>query len=147
MRNEDDKKMGRFFVDVEIVNNRDLAVALAGQLDPAKVRRKTIRALVDSGATLMVLPQAVAKELGLPAKKNKVKVRYADGRRGLRVEVDDVRVYLLGRDAAFSAIVEPKRDTALLGAVVLETLDLLVDCNNQHLVRRDPDHVLSEIGW
>jgi predicted aspartyl protease len=147
MDHKDNPKMGRFYVDVEIVNYRDVLNALSGHLDPAKVRRKTIRGLVDSGATQMVLPQAVAKELGLPAKKNKVKVRYADGRRGLRIEVDDVRVFLLGRDASFNAIVEPKRDDTLIGAVVLETLDLLVDCNNQRLVRRDPDHVISEIGW
>jgi predicted aspartyl protease len=146
MNKTDKQEMGRFFVDVEIVNNRDLGNALSGHLDPKKVRRKTVRALVDCGAALLVLPQAVAKELGLPVKKKKVRVKYADGHKGLRVEVDEVRVYLSGRDAPFTAIVESKRDTALIGAIVLEALDLLVDCTNQRLVPRDPDHVLSEIG-
>lgn len=77
-------KMGRFTVEVEITNNRDLANAESGYLDPAKVRRKTIRGVVDSGATRLVLPGALAKELGLPIKKKKVKVRYADGRRAMR---------------------------------------------------------------
>jgi predicted aspartyl protease len=107
-----------------------------------------IRALGDCGAALwvLVLPQALVKELGLPAKKNKVTVKYADGHKGVRVEVDEVRVYLMGRDAPFAAIVEPKRDTALIGAIVLEALDLLVDCTNQRLVPRDPNSVVCEIG-
>jgi predicted aspartyl protease len=120
------KKMGRFSVEFEIANNRDLAYALSGQLDPAKVRRMKISGLVDPGATRLVLPVAVAKELGLPVKKSKVKVRYADGRRSLRTEVEEIRLYLLGRDSIFSAIVEPKRETTLIGAIVLEELDFLV---------------------
>jgi len=35
--------------------------------------------------------------------------------------------------------------TALLGAIVLEDLDLLVDCSTQKLVPRDPRGALYEI--
>lgn len=138
--------MGRITIEVEIANNEDLIRARNGDLDSSEVRRMKIQGLVDSGATRMVLPQAVVKELGLPLKAKKVKVRYADGRRGLRAEAEQVGVFLLGRDGVFSAIVEPKRETALIGAIVLEDLDLLVDCAKLQLVRRDPDYVVSEIG-
>ena len=145
MRTLEKKKMGRFTIEFEIANNRDLGNSLTGHLDAAKVRRKTIRGVVDSGATRLVLPASVAKELGLPIKEKKVKVRHADGRRGLRTEVEEVRLYLQGRDGIFSAVVEPKRDTALVGAIVLEELDFLVDCTKGCLVPRDPDYVVSEI--
>ncbi len=145
MQNKGNHQMGRFYVDVDLANNEDLVEARRGHLDPAKVRRTTIRGVVDSGAARLVLPQAVAKELGLPVKKKKIKVRYADGRRALRAEVDEVRLYLRGRDGVFSAVVEPKRDTALIGAIVLEDLDFLVDCTKLCLVPRDPDYVVSEI--
>jgi predicted aspartyl protease len=145
MHSKNGKTMGRFAVEVEIVNNRDLANAASGHIAAGQVRRCMIQGVVDPDATELVLPQAVTKELGLPIKKNKIKVRYADGRRTLRTQVDDVRVYLLGRDAVFNAIVEPKRDTALIGALVLESLDYLVDCKKQRLVPRDPDYILSEI--
>lgn len=137
--------MGRLTVDVEIVNNEDLVEAKRGHLDPSKVRRKTIRGVVDSGEAYLVLPKSVVAELGLPMKAKKIKVRYADGRRGMRSEADEIRLNLLGRDGLFAAIVEPNRDTALIGAIVLEALDLLVDCNRQQLVPRDPDTILSEI--
>jgi predicted aspartyl protease len=145
MKTKEKTKMGRFSVEFEIANNQDLAMSTHGHLDPGKVRRKLIRGVVDPGATRLVLPLAVAKELGLPVKKQKIKVRYADGRRGLRTEVEEIHLYLLGRDGVFKAVVEPKRETALIGAIVLEDLDFLVDCTKQCLVPRDPDHIVSEI--
>jgi hypothetical protein len=145
MKTLEKSKVGRISVEFEIANNQDLARAEHGDIDPSEVRRATIRGVVDSGATRLVLPKSVVVELGLPIKKKKIKVRYADGRRGMRVEVDDVRLFLLKRDGIFSAIVEPKRDTALIGAIVLEDLDLLVDCAHLRLVPRDPDFVVSEI--
>ena len=45
----------------------------------------------------------------------------------------------------FSAVVEPKPDTAIIGAIVLNDLDFLVDCTKLFLVPRDPDYVVSEI--
>jgi predicted aspartyl protease len=145
MNTKGNHHMGRIPVDVEISNNRDVENSLSGHLDAAKVRRKTIRAIVDSGATRLVLPLSLVKELGLPLKKNKIKVRYADGRKGLRSEVGAVLLRLQGREDVFSAVVEPKRDTALIGAIVLEDLDFLVDCTKLRLVPRDPDHIVSEL--
>lgn len=115
-------------------------------LDPPQeqVRRQTIRATVDSGATKLVLPEALVNELGLP-RGDKIKVRYADGRSAVRQGAEGAYVELLGRHGTFSAVVEPKRDTALLGAIVLENLDLLIDCPNERVVPRDPKVVVHEI--
>jgi predicted aspartyl protease len=104
-----------------------------------------IQGLVDPGATRMVLPAAVVKELGLSIKDQKIQVRYADGRRALRKEVAGVHVAVQGRSGLFQAVVEPKPETALIGAIVLEDLDFLVDCGKQRLVPRDPDFVVNEI--
>lgn len=145
MRNGGNARMGRFNVEFEIANNADLILERSGHLNADEIRRKTIQGTVDSGATDLILPGSVARELGFPVRKSKTRVRYADGRRALRSEVDEVRLYLMGRDSIFTAIVEPKRDIALIGAIVLEKLDLLVDCRNLRLVPRDPDYVLSEI--
>jgi hypothetical protein len=45
----------------------------------------------------------------------------------------------------FTAVVEPNRKTALIGAIVLEDLDFLVGCTGQRLIPRDPRYVVSEI--
>jgi predicted aspartyl protease len=108
------------------------------------VRRLTIKGVVDSGAAKFVLPKAVVQQLGLPI-TGKVKVCNADGHSATRQTVEGVYVDLLGRQGTFNAIVEPKRETALIGAIILEELDLLVDCTHQRLVPRDPRYVISEI--
>jgi hypothetical protein len=59
-------------------------------------------------------------------------------RRGALVE-------LLGREGVFTAVVEPKLDTALIGAIVLEELDLVVDGTTQRLHPRDPNWIVSKI--
>jgi predicted aspartyl protease len=144
MRTKGAKKVGRFSVEFEVANFGDLAAARSGLLDPEKVRRRTIRGVVDSGAHRLVLPGALVKRLGL-VPSSKVRVRYADGRRATRDAVDGVYLTLQGRHGTFTAVVEPGRRSALLGAIVLEDLDFLVDCVNERLIPRDPRFVISEI--
>jgi hypothetical protein len=136
--------VGRFSVDVHVANNDDLAAVRRGTLSPDKVRRLTIRGVVDSEANRLVLPQAVVKQLGCPAGRD-VQVKYADGRTGSRPTAQQVSVEIQGRDDVFSAVVEPRRQSALVGAIVLETLDFMVDCTGQRLVPRDPRFIISEI--
>ena len=136
--------MGRFSVEFEVANHVDVVHAQSGLLERDKVRRVTIMGVVDPGATRLVLPGKVAKELGLPS-MGKVKVRYANEQTATRDAVGDVDVRLLKRGGVFTAIVEPKRRTALIGAIVLEDLDFLVDCSAQQLVPRDPRYIVSEI--
>jgi predicted aspartyl protease len=137
-------KVGRFAIEFDVANFADIANARDGILQPDKVRRQTISGVVDCGAVLLVLPQSVVKQLGLKS-SGKVNVRYADQRTAVRDMVEGVYVEILGRHSVFSALVEPKRRSALIGATVLETLDLLVDCTNQRLVPRDPRFIISEI--
>jgi predicted aspartyl protease len=136
--------VGRFSVEFEVANNDDLALVRRGLLEPDQVRRETIQGTVDSGAIKLVLPQTIVKRLGLPL-GDKVKVRYADGRRAQRREIKGVFLQLLGRDGIFTAMSEPKRETALIGAIVLEDLDLLVDCVAQRVIPRDPRGAIYEI--
>lgn len=136
--------MGRFSVELDLANNQDVALAEAGAIPADDVRRAHIQGVIDSGAADLVLPEKIVKQLGLPA-AGRVKVRYADHRTGKRKRVSNVLLQLLGREAVFTAIVEPKRDTALIGAIVLEALDLVVDCRRQALQPRDPDWFISEI--
>lgn len=136
--------MGRFSVEIELANNKDIVLAEAGRIDPDQVRRVKLQGVVDSGATRLVLPGKVVEQLGLPLGE-KVKVVYADKRHALRHKVSNVWLKMQSRDGVFDALVEPKRDTALIGAIVLETLDYVVDCVAQKVAPRDPKYIVSEI--
>ena len=136
--------MGRFSVEFQIANFGDVTLAQRGLLHKDEVRRQTISGIVDSGAAKLVLPATLVKQLGLTL-GDKIKVRYADGRRTQRRQAEGAYVELMGRHGTFTAIVEPNRETALIGAIVLEDFDFLVDCQHQRLVPRDPDGPLFEI--
>lgn len=135
--------MGRFAVEFDVANRRDVHLAESGHLKPSEIRRIRLQGVVDSGATRMVLPKSVVQQLGLK-ETGKIAVRYADRRKAIRPTVDDVQVELQGRRGVFTATVEPRRKTALIGAIVLEDLDFLIDPARQRLVPRDPKMIISE---
>ena len=136
--------MGRFAVEIKLANSVDAALVQRGLLPPNQVRQTEIRGVVDTGAVRLVIPERVATELGV-REVDEIQVRYADGRIATRKLVTDVLLELLGREATFRASVESNRDSALIGAIVLEELDLLVDCTTERLRPRDPNHIISEI--
>ena len=135
--------MGRFSVEVELVNNEDLIDAKRGHIPVGQVRRTRISGVVDSGASRLVIPESVARHLGLEI-AGTAKVRYADGRTEERPVAKNISLTYGGREGIFSAIVEPARDSALIGAIVMEELDFLIDCERQQLVPRDPNQIVSE---
>lgn len=129
---------------IELANHADVLKSREGAIPTSAVRRAEIEGVVDSGATRLVLPTAIADQLGLP-RIGKVGARYADGRRGEKDVVGEVDLTLLGRNGVYNASLEPDRETALIGAIVMEDLDFLIDCTHGTLRPRDPDMILSEI--
>ncbi len=144
MVNPKDDNMGRFSVDIELANNDDMAHARAGYISADSIRRLTIRGVVDTGATRLVIPESIAQQLGLEA-SSETAVRYADGHTARRQMATGVHLTYAGRSSLFTAVIEPARDSALIGAIVLEELDLVVDCTHQTLSPRDPKRIISEV--
>jgi predicted aspartyl protease len=137
-------EMGRVSVEVELTNGEDLVLSKRGTLAPDKVRRVRTLGWVDTGASHVVIPESIAQQLGVP-EIGQANVRFADHGKETRKVVDQVNAALLGRQGTFKAIVEPDRPDVLLGAIVLEDLDLLVDCRAQTLRPRDPNTIIAEI--
>lgn len=138
------KQMGRITIEFEVVNGGDSISAQRGQMAPESVRRSKVMGVVDSGAAQLILPGKVVEALGLSV-IGEAAVRFADNRREKRMIVEHAEVHLLGRKAMFNAIVEPNREDALIGAIVLEALDFIIDCPSQALVPRDPERIFAEI--
>jgi predicted aspartyl protease len=136
--------MGRIITVIGLANNRDVQLWKAGVIPAEKVRRTRVQAVIDTGAAHLVLPTAVANALDFP-KLGEFDVKYADGRKVKRDFVEQVELELLGRASTFRASLEPDRDTALVGAIVMEDLDLLVDCKKQIIYPRDPNGNVTEI--
>lgn len=144
MVNWRNQAMGRVTVQARVTNAGDRYLVENGLRPADQVRQVVVTGIVDTGAAMLVLPESVAQQLGL-RKTGEANVRYADHRTASRDIVGDVDVEILGRRNTFTAIVEPGRTDALIGAIVLEALDMLVDCRTQTLHPRDPDRIIAEI--
>jgi predicted aspartyl protease len=108
------------------------------------VRRTEIDAWVDTGASRLVLPQSVFHVLAVPIVA-RTKVRLADQSVVERDVVRYVWLKLLGREGGFTAVIEPNRHDALLGAIVLEELDMVADGITGTCQPRDPHQLITEI--
>jgi clan AA aspartic protease len=111
---------------IRLTNQHDLASAREGRLRPDQVRSLEMEGLVDTGATLLIIPEEAAAFIGLPQVGTRP-IRLADGRVRRFPVVGDLRVEILGRDMSCDAVVMPIGTTILIGQIVLETLDLIVD--------------------
>jgi predicted aspartyl protease len=131
---------------IEIANYEDIAVARAGHAETteAEVKRISIDGVGDTGASRLVLPQSVVEELKLPV-IGRTKARLADQSVIERDVVRDVWLKMLDRSGVFTAVVEPNRDDALVGAIVMEELDMVVDCVTGTCHPRDPELLITEL--
>ena len=98
--------------------------------DAERARTKKLEFLVDTGASYMVLPPAVAEELGLKTLE-KTRVTLADKR---IVDAGYALAYvsLLGREAPVTALIFDS-PIPLFGAFTLQVLGLEVDPTNQEV--------------
>ena len=117
---------------VKLTNDYEMTQAEAGTLDASKVRTAEIEALVDTGATMMMLPADVVAQLGVPVKGHR-KVRYADSRIEEVPWVAGIRIDVRGRNAVISALVGAAGSTPLLGQIPLEEMDFVVDPKSREL--------------
>jgi len=127
---------------VELANERDVVLAQAGHIPDEDVRRLVLEAWVDTGASRLVLPQWAVDQLGVPV-VGKTKATLADQSEIQRDVVRYVWLKLLGREGVFTAIVEPNRQDGLLGAIVLEDLDMIPDCVTGTCYPRDPKQIIT----
>jgi len=124
--------MGKVMETVKLTNDYDLTLAEAGSLDPGRVRTVEIEALIDTGATMLMLPADVVARLGVPIKGTR-KVRYANAHVEEVPRVGGIKIEIRGRDALVSALVGPAGSTALIGQIPLEEMDFVVDPKSREL--------------
>lgn len=145
---KDKAPMGKVVVEIAISNDRDEGLTAAGHLKPGEVRRAEVQATVDTGATMLVLPEDLIERLGLPVLR-KVNTRYGDGRVVARTVYGSVRLKVLNRVITVDALSAPAGTRALLGQIPLEGLDFLVDATKQRLIPNpespDPEMALVEV--
>lgn len=124
--------MGRVVTRMKLVNSGDLRLAREGLLPSDRVRSLELEALVDTGATDLVLPADIVAALGL-SEIDQREIRLADGSVRRVAKVSELRIEILGRRMGSDAYVMPAGSTPLIGQIQLEDLDLVVDPRSREL--------------
>jgi len=119
-------------------------VKLTSLFEPEK--SVEVEAVIDTGATMVVLPRDIVEELGL-RKMREVKVRYANNKMETKPIYGVVNIELKGRSANLDVLVEEKGSQPLIGQVLLELLDLIVEPKTRKLIPNpaSPEMPMMEI--
>ena len=136
--------MGAVYSNIKLTNAGDEAMVSRGVLAPKHLRSQETSALVDTGAVHLIISNEIAQSLGLRI-LGQQGVEYADGRREAVGVTEAIVIECEGRRTVDEALVTG--NGVLIGQVILEKLDLHVDCRQQKLTPNpeSPDYPLSYI--
>ena len=136
--------MGEVRALVVLENGDDRGLARRGVIEPDKIRRVETDLLVDTGAVLVRLPQDMVEALGLGA-MDKAVVTLANDEKVEMSIAGPLVLTALGRTMNTDCLVGPPRCEPLLGQVVLERLDLIVDPTRRRLTVRPESPFLPSL--
>lgn len=131
----EEKFMGEVVVNLELENAGDRYTFERGFIKAEEIRQLKTIAVVDTGAVMVMLPQDIVEELGLRTKR-KVIVTYANEQKEEREIAGIVNLKIGKRSMDTDCIVGPPGSQPLVGQIVMEELDLIVDCNQKTLTPR-----------
>lgn len=125
--------MGLVYADIELVRGADLILVQEGYLPEDQIRRLYTRSLVDSGATMLAIPEFVKTQLDLRPVRE-IEAELADGSSSTFEVVGPVEVRFENRRTLVEALVVPESTRVLLGAIPMEGMDVLVDPKREQLI-------------
>ena len=130
--------MAKVLVTAKIENLRDLYNVKQGLLPDDQVRRIEVAdAVIDTGATTLLLPKRMINALGLEP----LRTRHSRGLGGefILPVYGTVRLTIQGRDCPLDVGAIGDEYPVLVGQIPLEALDWVVDTKGRRLIG-NPDH-------
>ncbi|GBU28769.1 hypothetical protein R84B8_02331 [Treponema sp. R8-4-B8] len=129
--------MGSVSAEITVKNAGDLIRLKDGHITEKEVRTVTLTAVVDTGATTLVITEDTFKQLGV-SEVEKREINLAGGGKIECKVTDPVQIQWKDRFASVNAVVLPGGKT-LLGVMPLEFMDLIVDPVRRELVGANGD--------
>ena len=136
--------MGEVRTEITLVNIGDQEVANRGYMPQEQVRRLTVNAVVDTGAWTLIINEATREKLGLRVEETNETAVAGGGTVSSQV-TEYVEIRWKNRKASCNAVVLPDEEDVLLGAIPLETMDLMVHPLKQEVVGAHGDKVRSVV--
>ncbi len=129
--------MGQVVEKVKIRNFIDVFHAAQGSVDEKEIRTAEVDAIVDTGSSLLCLPPAVIEELGL-LRTHSQSVQTANGAVE-RTIFGGAEITIRERAVRMDVMENDSTTPPLIGYLILEALDFVIDPKAQELVP-NPKH-------
>jgi clan AA aspartic protease len=128
--------MGRIIQKITVQNAYDVHDAQIKRIPGSEIRSIEVDAIVDTGATFVCLGKTHIEKLGLPFHK-RLDIKTANGKTSRRT-FKGAEIELNGRTFVME-VIENDETPALIGYLLLEALDLVIDPRSQK-VTPNPAH-------
>lgn len=129
--------MGEVRTTARLRNIVDVGLVKRNLIQDTQIPVSNLDFLVDTGAVMVMLPEDEVDKLDL-LRGDKVIVTYADERKEEVRTALGLEITVGKRTMVTDCLIGPPLCEPLLGQLVLEELDLVVDCNHRTLMPR-PD--------
>jgi len=118
--------MSVVYTEITLKNEGDIILSKRGIMKETEIRQMTVRAIVDTGAWTMVINEDTRDKLGLDD-NGFGEATLADGQKTEYPLAGPLEVWWKNRRMVCDALVIPDAPDVLLGALVLEGMDLTVN--------------------
>lgn len=125
--------MGLVYAEIELISGDDLVLHRRGFITEDKIKRLKVKALVDSGAYMLVINEHIKEQLDLPVLEEQVAKLADESERRVDV-VGPVEIRFENRRTTVDAVVFPGSTEVLLGTIPMEDMDVLIDPKQQRLI-------------
>jgi len=124
--------MGKVKEKVNVKNFGDILKAKEGLIQEDKIRSFELEAIVDTGAAYLCLPPDIIEKLGL-LYSHTTEVRTANG--NVKRRIFSVAEIAIKERSIKQSVMENDRNTPpLIGYLVLEEMDFVVDLKSQKII-------------
>jgi len=125
--------MGITYAEIELISGDDVVLHRRGYIQEDQIKSVKVRALVDSGSSMLAITEAVKNQLNL-GKLDEKQAELADGSI-VRLEiVGPVEIRFENRITTVRAMVVPNSNVVLLGAIPMQDMDVLIDPKLEQLI-------------
>src|ERR1035438_3059127 len=125
--------MGLVYAEIELINAEDIGLARRNFIGKEEIKHMRVNMLVDSGAYMMAINEAVQEVLQLPFREKK-KAQLADGSVVEYEFVDLIEVRFKNRTSICNAVILKGENECLLGAIPMEEMDVLIHPMTHQLI-------------
>jgi len=118
--------MATIQTEITLINLLDNGFAKKGFIKPEEIRMETVQAEADTGSSYLVITEELRQKLGLKIKEIRI-AQITDGRYMMCRITEGVELRWKNRETIVQAIIIPDSKKIILGAIPMETLDLMVN--------------------